>query len=75
MKITHNTGGDDAAINNTENRRYTEFDFVTEDTDTGDVTVSVILDRACAVLLAVIISLGVIVLAHAALSLITGEWL
>jgi hypothetical protein len=50
-------------------------DFLTEGTGTGDVTVPVILDRVCVVLMVTIVILGVIVLAHAALWSITGEWL
>lgn len=59
-----------------EGRAYTtETNFLTEDAGTGDATVPVILDRICAVLLAVIIALGVIVIGHAALSACVGEWL
>jgi hypothetical protein len=74
MKIDQHAASD---LNNKENRRFTTFDesdFVTEDTGTGDATVPVILDRIASGMLAVILALGIIIIAHWIYAQCTGEW-
>ncbi len=55
--------------------RDNDSSFLTEDTGTGDATVPVVLVRIFDFLIAAIIALWVIILAHAALSVIAGRWL